>query len=129
MCSEIRGQVERWNDFWDEMNTLELYTTIGGEMDCGKYVSELELTNVKAGYVGILYHESNRYQESRRFRPPEASVSCGIQIVEENKVETNKKDTKLHWNMFGHLSKLEAVRKAAELVAWMDYSWMNAVRW
>ena len=62
------------------MNTLELYTTMGGEIHCGKYVSELELTNVKAlfrigqGYVGTLYHKSNRYQESCGFRPPEASV-------------------------------------------------------
>lgn len=92
-------------------------TGLGGEMHCGKYVLELELTNVKAlfrigqGYVGTLYHESDRRQESCGIRPPEASVSCGIQIVEGNQVEKNKKDTKLHWNMFDLLSKLEAVEK------------------
>lgn len=51
------------------------------------------------------------HQESCGIRPPEASVSCGIQIVEGNQVENNKNDTKLHWNMFDLLSKLEAVEK------------------
>lgn len=43
-------------------------------------------------------------------------------LLKKNQVEKNKKVTKLHWDMFADLSKLEAVEKVRnKLHRWINH--------